>query len=145
MHVFTYGTLMYPEVWNAVVGGAFASAKGAAQGYAIFRVRDAVFPGITPAGKSDQVRGVVYLDVDPVAVARLDRFEDDFYRRESVWVECEDGVGRSADAYVVPPENRSVLTSEVWRAEEFVASGGLDHFIRRFQGFARVADEPPAK
>jgi gamma-glutamylcyclotransferase (GGCT)/AIG2-like uncharacterized protein YtfP len=138
MHVFTYGTLMFPEVWKAVVGREFSSIAGAASGFAIFRVRDAVFPGIIAAGERDAVRGVVYLDVDPDSVARLDLFEDDFYRRESLRIDCDDGQRRSAEAYVVPDANRAVLTDEMWRPDEFVATGGLDFFIRRFQGFRRI-------
>jgi gamma-glutamylcyclotransferase (GGCT)/AIG2-like uncharacterized protein YtfP len=138
MHVFTYGTLMFPQVWKAVVGREFGSITGSASGYAIFRVRDAVFPGIVAAGDRDAVSGVLYLDVDQASLARLDLFEDDFYRRETLWVDCEDGQRRAANAYVVPPENRSVLTDQTWRPDEFVASGGLDHFIRRFQGFERI-------
>ncbi len=138
MHVFTYGTLMFPEVWQAVVGREFASVPGTAAGYAIYRVQDAVFPGIAAADERDSVRGVVYLDVDHASVARLDLFEDDFYVRRSVWIDCEDGERRAADAYVVPPENESVLTDERWDRAKFVASGGLEQFIRRFQGFARV-------
>ena len=30
---------------------------------------------------ADVVQGIVYLDVDEAAIARLDQFEDDFYRR----------------------------------------------------------------
>jgi gamma-glutamylcyclotransferase (GGCT)/AIG2-like uncharacterized protein YtfP len=138
MHVFTYGTLMFPEVWQAVVGREFASVPGTAAGYAIYRVQDAVFPGIAAADERDSVRGVVYLDVDHASVARLDLFEDDFYVRRSVWIDCEDGERRAADAYVVPPENESVLTDERWDRAKFVVSGGLEQFIRRFQGFARV-------
>jgi gamma-glutamylcyclotransferase (GGCT)/AIG2-like uncharacterized protein YtfP len=149
MHVFTYGTLMFPEVWHAVVGRGFASARGTARGYAIYRVRDAVFPGIVAAGEPDIVQGVIYLDVDPGSLQRLDLFEDNFYRRQSLAIDCDDGQRRVADAYVVPPENRAVLTDEIWRADEFVASGGLAHFIRRFQGFARLAggnvDTPPGQ
>jgi gamma-glutamylcyclotransferase (GGCT)/AIG2-like uncharacterized protein YtfP len=138
MHVFTYGTLMFPEVWKAVVGREFASVAGTANGYAIFRVRDAVFPGIIAASARDAVRGVVYLDVDPDSVARLDLFEDDFYQRETLQIECDDHERRSAEAYVVPDANRAVLTDDTWRRDEFVSSGGLDHFIRRFQGFRRI-------
>jgi gamma-glutamylcyclotransferase (GGCT)/AIG2-like uncharacterized protein YtfP len=141
MHVFTYGTLMFPQVWKAVVGREFAAIAGSASGYAIFRVRDAVFPGIVAAGDRDNVSGVVYLDVDQASLARLDLFEDDFYRRESLWVDCEDGQRRAADAYVVPHENRSVLTDQIWRPDEFVASGGLEYFIRRFQGFERIGQQ----
>jgi gamma-glutamylcyclotransferase (GGCT)/AIG2-like uncharacterized protein YtfP len=138
MHVFTYGTLMFPQVWKAVVGREFVSIGGSAAGYAIYCVRDAVFPGIVSAGEPAAVRGVVYLDVDQASLARLDLFEDDFYRRETLWVDCEDGKRRAADAYVVPHENRAVLTDQTWQPDEFVASGGLDYFIRRFQGFERI-------
>jgi gamma-glutamylcyclotransferase (GGCT)/AIG2-like uncharacterized protein YtfP len=138
MNVFTYGTLMFPEVWKAVVGCEFASVEGTANGYAIYRVRDAVFPGIIAASERDAVRGVIYLDVDRDSVARLDLFEDDFYLRETLGIDCDDHERRLADAYVVPEANRAVLTEDIWRREEFVASGGLDHFIRRFQGFRRI-------
>jgi gamma-glutamylcyclotransferase (GGCT)/AIG2-like uncharacterized protein YtfP len=140
MHVFTYGTLMFPEVWRAVVGHEFASVKGTAARFAIFRIKDAVFPGIAEAGDQDQVRGVVYLDVDETSLARLDRFEDDFYERRSLLVDCDDGAQRSADAYIVPTANLRVLTAEPWDRDNFVATGGLEHFIRRFQGFARVTE-----
>jgi gamma-glutamylcyclotransferase (GGCT)/AIG2-like uncharacterized protein YtfP len=138
MNVFAYGTLMFPEVWKAVVGREFASVEGTADGYAIYRVRDAVFPGIVAAGKRDAVRGVVYLDVDPESVARLDMFEDEFYRRETLSIDCDDDEHRSAEAYVVPNTNRAVLTEDIWQRDKFVASGGLDQFIRRFQGFKRI-------
>jgi gamma-glutamylcyclotransferase (GGCT)/AIG2-like uncharacterized protein YtfP len=142
MHVFTYGTLMFPEVWRAVVGKSFATVEGLAPGFAIYRVCDAVFPGIIAGSEADAVSGVVYLDVEPTSVARLDRFEDDFYNRESLWIECADGQPRQADAYVVPAVNRNVLTDQVWRRDEFLASGGLEQFIARFQGFSRVNELP---
>jgi gamma-glutamylcyclotransferase (GGCT)/AIG2-like uncharacterized protein YtfP len=140
MHVFTYGTLMYPNVWRAVAGRSFATVEGTAAGYAIFRVRDAVFPGIIAAAKDSFVRGVVYRDVDRASLERLDRFEDDFYERQALWIDCDDGQRRNAQAYVVPPENRDVLTTEPWDADAFVGSGGLEQFIARFAGFDRIAD-----
>ncbi len=138
MHVFTYGTLMIPEVWQAVVGRPFAAVEGTAAGFAIYRVEGAVFPGIVAAGERDLVRGVVYLDVDHASIARLDLFEDDFYERQTLWIDCADGERRAADSYVVPPENQKVLTQERWQRAAFIASGGLEQFMRRFQGFARV-------
>jgi gamma-glutamylcyclotransferase (GGCT)/AIG2-like uncharacterized protein YtfP len=139
MHVFTYGTLMFPEVWQMVVGRMFATVEGAAAGFAVFRVRDAVFPGIVEA-TDGTVRGVVYLDVDADSIERLDKFEDDFYERRSIWVDCDDGQRIAADAYVVPQACRGVLTDEPWDRDSFVASGGLEHFINRFAGFGRVAN-----
>lgn len=141
MHVFTYGTLMFPEVWQSVVGRAFVTVRGEAPGFQIFRVQEAVFPGISDASEADTVSGVVYLDVDPDSAARLDRFEDDFYERRTIAVDCVDARRRMAEAYVVPPANRSLLTSEPWSRESFVATGGLDEFIARFGGFGRLAGD----
>jgi gamma-glutamylcyclotransferase (GGCT)/AIG2-like uncharacterized protein YtfP len=98
-----------------------------------------VFPGISEASRADSVPGVVYLDVDPESTARLDRFEDDFYERRAIAVDCNDGRRRTAEAYVVPESNRGVLTCEPWARESFLASGGLAPFIARFAGFGRVA------
>ena len=139
MHVFTYGTLMFPEVWQAVTGKLFKTVQGEVAGYAIYRVREAVFPGIVAAA-GERVRGVVYLDVDRDVVERLDRFEDTFYQRQTLEIDCADGQRRTANAYVVPAANRNVLTSEPWGREAFVASGGLEQFISRFAGFDRIAD-----
>ena len=138
MHVFTYGTLMFPEVWQAVVGRSFETVEGTAAGFEVFRVRDAVFPGIAEGAGDCSVPGVVYLDVDRESTERLDRFEDDFYERMSIAIDCSDGQRRMAEAYVVPPVNRHVLTSEPWGRESFLASGGLEQFISRFAGFGRV-------
>lgn len=139
MHVFTYGTLMFPEVWQAVVGRQFATIEGAVGGFAIYRVRDAVFPGIRTASATDAVRGTVYLDVDEASLERLDVFEGEFYVREQLTITCDDGQRRQADAYIVPAQNLTVLTDESWDRNQFVTSGGLDHFIRRYAGFSRIA------
>jgi gamma-glutamylcyclotransferase (GGCT)/AIG2-like uncharacterized protein YtfP len=129
---------MFPEVWQAVVGRKFETVEGTAAGFANYRVVNAVFPGIVKAGDRDVVRGVVYLEVDDESLTRLDLFEDDFYERQALWVDCTDGQRRAADSYVVPPQNRHVLTNEPWQRDDFVASGGLEQFIRQFQGFSRV-------
>jgi gamma-glutamylcyclotransferase (GGCT)/AIG2-like uncharacterized protein YtfP len=141
MNVFAYGTLMFPEVWQAVVGRPFAAVGGHVSGFAIYRVRDAVFPGILAATTAGAVQGVVYLDVDDQAVGRLDQFEDDFYERRLVTVACDDGMPRQAEAYVVPDERRGILTNDVWSPGEFVARGDLQRFFQQFQGFGRL---PPA-
>ncbi len=138
MHVFTYGTLMFPEVWRTVVGKDFEAVEGTAAGFEVYRVRDAVFPGMVAEENGKAARGVVYLNVDLESVERLDRFEDDFYERLSIEIDCSDGQRRMTDAYIVPEKNRGVLAAELWRGESFLASGGLEQFIRGFAGFGRV-------
>jgi gamma-glutamylcyclotransferase (GGCT)/AIG2-like uncharacterized protein YtfP len=143
MQVFTYGTLMFPEVWRSVAGGTHEGIPALLRGFAAFRVRDAVFPGIVRHEDDAVVRGVLYFDVGAAAVARLDRFEDNFYVRQSVTVVCEDGSKHLAETYTVPSENRHVLTDEPWTRESFVTRGGLEEFLTRFAGFARMRDEAP--
>jgi gamma-glutamylcyclotransferase (GGCT)/AIG2-like uncharacterized protein YtfP len=140
MHVFTYGTLKFPEVWQTVVGWSFESIQASAAGFEVFRERDAVFPGLIGGPGECSVPGVVYLDVDQESMDRLDRFEDNFYERRVISVDCSDGHQRMAEAYIVPLANRSWLTNEPWGRESFVASGGLEQFIRRFAGFGRIAE-----
>jgi gamma-glutamylcyclotransferase (GGCT)/AIG2-like uncharacterized protein YtfP len=137
-NIFAYGTLMFPEIWQLVVGRPFATVPGHVAGFATYRVANAVFPGMLATTNSDSVEGVVYLDVDAAAVSRLDQFEDDFYRRQTVRVKCEDGRICDADAYVVPPEKRGVLTDRRWSKQDFVARGDLQKFIARFAGFGRL-------
>lgn len=138
-HIFTYGTLMFPEVWQAVVGRPFETLQGTLRGYAIYRVKDEVFPGITAACADDAVEGVIYLNVDERALQQLDRFEDEFFlHRETLSVDCIDGLERTADAYVVPAEHRNQLTNERWSSEEFLARGDLQQFVAQFEGFSRL-------
>lgn len=141
MHVFTYGTLMYPEVWLAVVGRTFETVGGTITGYANFRLRNEVFPGILAAGPEKSVRGIVYLDVDDDSIELLDVFEGEFYDRLNLQVIREDGHSLTAGAYVVPEKNRHALTDEAWHGEDFIARGHLEQFIRRYQGFSRLAEK----
>lgn len=139
MHVFTYGSLMFAEIWQIVVGREFETVEGVVTGYSVLRVRRGAYPGMIATPTQEVVRGLVYLDVDAASIARLDRFEGRFYERLSLAVACSDGRHRTADAYVVPERNRRGLTAEPWTASEFVTSGGIADFTRRFQGFSRLA------
>lgn len=135
MNIFTYGSLMFADVWRIVAGREFETISATSPGYSIFRVREEAFPGITAAA-DDAVRGLVYLDVDSEAIARLDRFEGEIYKRQQVQTNCIDGTQRIADTFVIADDSRHLLTSEMWTAEWFVASGGLAEFIARYQGFS---------
>jgi len=141
MNVFTYGTLMFPEVWQAVVGREFGTVEGTVCGFAILRVVDAVYPGMIELVEGAAIHGVVYLDVDRVSVERLDRFEGDCYERRTLQINCTGGQRLTADAYVVLTSKRHILTSEPWARETFEATGGLERFLGRYPGFTRVAGE----
>lgn len=148
MHLFTYGTLMFPEVWRIVVGQEFETRPATLPGYEIRRVKDAVYPGIIhsshlppsppPFPRSSSVLGLVYFNIDPASLARLDRFEGDDYRRLEVEVTANEGQSLTADTYVIPPEHRHLLTNEIWTSEDFSRRGDLARFVAKYRGFDRL-------
>jgi gamma-glutamylcyclotransferase (GGCT)/AIG2-like uncharacterized protein YtfP len=140
-NVFTYGTLMFPAVWKAVTGRDEQGEPARLAGHVVFRVRDAVFPGMVWTGGASTVRGVLYRNVVPVALERLDEFEESFYERRTVSVIGADGTACTCSAYVVPAHREQVLTREPWTAEQFAARGDLARFLGRYQGFSRLNDQ----
>lgn len=144
-HLFTYGTLMFPDVWRIVVGRDFPHKPATLAGYEIFRVKGAHYPGIIKSAfrpstlsPPPSVPGVLYFDLDAAALERLDRFEGDQYRRQSLPVVACDDCEIAVDAYVVPQESRHLLTDDVWTAAEFKSQGHLAQFISSYGGFRRL-------
>lgn len=115
-HVFTYGSLMFVEVWTRVVTGRYRSLDGVLDDHARFAVADQDYPGMIRAVGSS-VTGVVYLDVDAEDLLRLDRFEGDDYRRDTVSVTCADDASRSCATYLYEPVDR--LLSTPWDPSAF--------------------------
>lgn len=118
-HVFTYGTLLFPEVMAAVAGRVYVAEPATLHGFARVCVRDAVYPGaVEEAGA--EIRGVLYRDVDEAALRRLDRFEGETYERRRVVATCDgDLTETSAYVYVVAREHRGCLDRRPWDPERF--------------------------
>lgn len=116
MHIFTYGSLMFPEVWQRIVRGACRSAPATLAGYRRRIVRNVSYPGMVP-DPGESVPGLLYLDVDLQDVQALDRFEGAEYERRDVQVMLTDGSTMQAQAYVyLHPERLSDLA---WQPERF--------------------------
>lgn len=116
IHVFTYGSLMFAEVWQRVVRGQYASHAATLDGYRRFAVRDETYPGIvTRAGGS--VAGLVYADIDAADLARLDAFEGELYRRIDAVVTGANGHTMQVQTYLfLQPAG---LTDQPWLPESF--------------------------
>ncbi len=139
MDLFTYGTLQFEEVWQRVVGRDFETVPGAVEGFAAYRVDGYDFPGMTPHATA-KASGTVYLNLGPDTLQTLDHFEGNFYQRQTISVECADGVERPCEAYVFLPDNAASLTEEHWTPETFVSRGGLQRFLSKYVGFDRSPD-----
>ena len=124
-HVFTYGSLMFADVWTLVVKGAYRSIAASLADHARYAVADADYPGMVPSD-GGRVDGVLYLDVDDADLARLDHFEGDDYRRAQVSLRCDDGTTRTGQTYVYLLRDR--LLASPWEPAAFA----MDRFIATY-------------
>ncbi len=127
MNLFTYGTLTFPEVWKRIAVRECPAQRAVLSNFAIYRVRNAVFPGIIRSEEKDSVEGILYSDVDEETLFELDAYESDFYDRESVWVTTANLERVEAQVYLVPPSHRQMLTHEPWDAAWFA-----EHELERY-------------
>jgi len=109
---------MFPEVWQRIDVGEFPSQPAALPGFAIYRVKDAVFPGIVRAEPNDMVSGLLYSNLDEDTLFELDAYESDLYERIAVIAATENGP-LECTAFVIPDSRREALTNEPWDAKRF--------------------------
>lgn len=127
-HIFTYGSLMFPAVWNGVVRGRYRSAGGTVHGFRRLAVRGEEHPALAIAPGAPPIRGVVYFDIGSDDVARLDHFETTEYARVAVAVTI-DGTAIAADAYLAL--NVDALLDQDWDVAAFERDG-LQRFLARY-------------
>lgn len=134
MNLLAYGTLMAPDIMKEVSGGVWGSIPVILEGYRRYGIRGEQYPGIVRADEG-QVEGVLYLDVSPEAITRLDLFEGKTYSREPVRVlQKSEGIPFEAMTYVVKPEFVHLLTLESWDFNNFVKNG-KQLFEELYDGF----------
>lgn len=119
MHIFTYGSLMFPEIWQRVVRGNYLSATAMLSDHARYALADDTYPGMV-AQADAAVQGVLYYDVTPQDVAALDLFEGSEYRRQNVDVVIESGETLIACTYIFLAEQR--LSGLPWEPQAFQMS-----------------------
>jgi gamma-glutamylcyclotransferase (GGCT)/AIG2-like uncharacterized protein YtfP len=131
--LFTYGTLQFPEVMEALIGRMLPWEEAEAPGFAQFQFTDRIYPGMVSM-KNATTQGRVYTTLSGWAWEILDRFEDPIYRRDSVEVCRSDGSTLMAYAYVLPLAQQHLLSSEVWRMDWFVEAH-LEGYVGRCRVF----------
>jgi gamma-glutamylcyclotransferase (GGCT)/AIG2-like uncharacterized protein YtfP len=130
-NIFTYGSLMFPVVWQRVVRGEYRSELGTIHGFRRVAVREKEHPALIIAKGAPQVEGRVYFDVSDEDIARLDHFETHRYARVGVVVAI-DGKPVVADAYLAL--NHEELTDNDWDVARFEREG-LPRFL---EGYVKV-------
>lgn len=135
MHLFTYGTLMDPEIMAHVSGGQYRSRPARLSGYRRRVVSGEVYPAIVPCA-AEGVEGMVYFSLSGNSLERLDRFEGEYYERRTLLVECE-GEQLQVQGYVLLTSYRHLLSSSEWRLADFQHSGKV-RFSSHYTGYQRI-------
>jgi gamma-glutamylcyclotransferase (GGCT)/AIG2-like uncharacterized protein YtfP len=131
MNVFTYGSLMFAEVWTRVVRGQYRQSLAVAHGYRRYAVRDETYPGMIPDGQAE-VGGVVYFNVNPADLEALDAFEGEDYCRAEIMLRLPDGGLLQAQTYLYLPTEK--LSGASWEPESFQMQRFLETYVRQKLG-----------
>ena len=100
MHVFTYGSLMFADVFLQVTSQLSQSVPAILTRWRRYGLRGLTYPGAVRTDHADDcIEGVLWLDVAPAAIAKLDQFEGEQYRRVTVQVQTVDGLSHEAQIY----------------------------------------------
>jgi gamma-glutamylcyclotransferase (GGCT)/AIG2-like uncharacterized protein YtfP len=95
--LFVYGTLMFPEVLDVLLGRTPDMAPAALDGWRAAALADRVYPGLVAANRPGvAAAGRVLLGLDDQERVVLDAFEESIYERRSVVL----ADGRRASTYV---------------------------------------------
>ncbi|MEJ2723399.1 MAG: gamma-glutamylcyclotransferase [Deltaproteobacteria bacterium] len=128
--IFSYGTLQVPDVMRAVTGREYVGETARLPGYAMYRVKNAEYPGILLLSDSE-TEGTLYSGPSEEDLKILDAFEGDFYIRRLVEVRLQDGSSTEAWVYVIREEHKDVLSDEPWRLEQFL-NEGFNGFMKSY-------------
>jgi gamma-glutamylcyclotransferase (GGCT)/AIG2-like uncharacterized protein YtfP len=140
--VFAYGTLLLPEVMEAVTGHRFAGRPARLAGFARRRLAGRSFPGLIERAGAETA-GVLYEGVDAESLAALDRFEGPLYQRVALRLLLEDGARAEGFVYRLAPAALPLVLAEDWRLESFGAAERAD-FLAGCRAFRAGLGAGPA-
>lgn len=141
MNIFTYGSLMFPPVWEKVTGCPAAGKPARLAGFSARRICDQSYPALVEEAGS-VVDGIVYEDVSAAAVKRLDDFEGEFYRRIEVRLETAPSILTTAWVYLAAKADDPVILTETWDAALFEKES-LNSFLTNDPGFTGGGRQSP--
>jgi gamma-glutamylcyclotransferase (GGCT)/AIG2-like uncharacterized protein YtfP len=129
MNLFAYGTLMWTDVLEAVMGRRLEGEKRVLAGYKCLCVKGQHYPAILQS-LEDSVEGVLYANLTADEFQSLDAFEGEEYERIEV---CIDGT--PAFVYVLSEDWKHIVDSNIWKPEVLTAEA-LAQFCSDYKGWA---------
>jgi len=136
-NLFAYGSLISPQVFQAVVGEVLYGKPAILKEYGCYRLKGKLYPGIVSA-KNEMTEGVLYEGLSLAHLKALDYFEGEMYQRVPVLVCVHEVTRYTAWVYELREDYYSFLSADTWHYEEFLESD-LSLFINRYKDFAAFA------
>jgi gamma-glutamylcyclotransferase (GGCT)/AIG2-like uncharacterized protein YtfP len=137
--IFTYGSLMCPQIMGAVCGFNAESEPVRLLGYRRFAVLDEDYPGLIECAGAD-TDGVLYRNISEEGLRRLDVFEGDYYQRQNVVVSHGTSGTVAAQTYVFRSEYCHLLAQWPWSFEHFL-NVGKEKFTSAYLGFQKLPNQ----
>jgi hypothetical protein len=127
--LFTFGSLMYPRVWQAIVEDAHASAEAYLHGFKRNVIKYDSYPVLVPSGGNTLV-GRLYFGIAGKDFYKLDAFEGQYYWRKLVYVSINEQC-HLTHTYFLKPKFSHLASNREWSSEKFFKSH-LPNFCARF-------------
>lgn len=127
INVFTYGSLMYADIFEKVTGCLPVSLPATARNWQRHGLANRTYPGAMPSRLDKAViEGVLWLDLSQAALSALDDFEGHEYCRTEIELIAANGLAHRAYIY------EWLLHDQVrgdWKVEDF-EKHHRQHFVQ---------------
>jgi len=133
-HIFTYGSLMFEEIWQCVIRNPYQREIAWLDGFRRTCVLGDTYPVILPRSGEKDLQGFLYLSVNPLDLRKLDDFEGDYYYRRKVFPRIRSGNAYrtiESETYVLKPRYAHLASLRPWDPQGF-EERHLKHFIRTY-------------
>jgi gamma-glutamylcyclotransferase (GGCT)/AIG2-like uncharacterized protein YtfP len=135
-HLFTYGSLMCSDIMYHVADCRTNFVPAMLENFQRSKMRGQEYPAII-AAPGEKTEGILYLDLPPTAILRLDTFEGEQYIRQEVIVTTEPDGPCKAMTYILHPRYHHLFTGETWNYQEFLVVG-KPLFLKSYLGFRKI-------
>ncbi len=134
MHLFTYGSLMFPQVWTTVVRGEYKKQPARLHGHQRRSIKGETYPAAIAASATDFIDGQLYMNINDEDMQRLDTFEGNDYEKIEAPVTLADNKIVTAEVYLYCHHER--LAAQDWDVQWFEREG-ITLFLTQYGGFGR--------
>ena len=133
-HLFTYGSLMFDQVWSLLINHDYQRSYGILNGFIRKAVINEHYPVVFRTSDTDRVEGLLYYNLRDADFRKLDAFEGEFYRRQQETIVLPQGLEIDAEVYVLKNSYLHIASEHAWDPDRFLQEG-MRLFIDHYFGF----------